>query len=207
MNNQLILIEDLGIKFPKETSKTKRHYAIYKCFCGETFNAQIQLVNSKKIKSCGCLKTTHGLTNHRLYYVWHQMIDRCNNKNNKRYENYGGRGIKVCNEWHNVQNFINDMYSSYQEGLSLDRKDVNGNYEKINCRWVSNNVQARNTQLLRKDNKTGYRGVTKKGNKFISRIVINGKCINLGTFKESIEAAKTYDKYIIDNNLEHTKNF
>ena len=69
-------------------------------------------------------KIKHGLCGHRLYDTWKSMVHRCNNIKNVAYKYYGGRGIKVCNRWLDVRNFIEDMYPSYQEGLTLDRINV-----------------------------------------------------------------------------------
>ena len=106
--NELILLEDLGMIYPTETSNKKRRYGLYKCVCGNEFNSQIQDVKSGKTKSCGCLKVTHGLKSHRLYSVWKAMISRCTNQANKGYKNYGGRGITVCDRWLDIQNFIEE---------------------------------------------------------------------------------------------------
>ena len=208
IKKESILLEDLGMKYPKETSKEKRRYGLYKCHCGKEFEAQVSNVKYGNKKSCGCSKIIHGRTNHRLYNTWKDMIRRCNNPKRKDYKDYGLRGIAVCNEWLDINNFISDMYPSYKEGLTLDRINPNGNYEKSNCRWANKTVQARNTQRLRKDNMSGYRGVSwhKKQQKFNSRITVNSITISLGLSKTAIEAAKAYDKYIIDNNLEHTLN-
>lgn len=156
-------------------------------------------------------RKTHGLSGHILYAKWVNMMHRCYNQNNKRYFDWGGRGITVCDRWHSVANFIEDMYPSYINGLSLDRKDNDKGYSKDNCRWVEDVVQKRNTRKLKQQNMTGYRGVSiiERKNKtvFRAKIKVNNISIHLGYFNDKIDAAKAYDKYIIDNNLEHTKNF
>ena len=209
IKKELILLKDLGGRFSKETSKQKRRYGLYKCFCGKEFEAQIQSINDGNTKSCGCLKNTHNLSNHRLYKIWHNMIQRCTNPKNTFYENYGERGIKVCEEWNNIESFINDMYPSYQEGLSIDRIDNNKGYSKDNCRWATRAIQSRNARVLISSNTSGYRGVhwRKSRKKWTSQIRVDSKKIHIGYFKTAEEGAVAYDKYIIDNNLEHTKNF
>lgn len=212
----LELIKDLGYLYPNETSKQKRRYGIFLCSCGVELTTQIYGVKSGKTNSCGCYQieiatkcnTTHGFRNHRLYKVWKSMIHRCINKKNKDYDNYGGRGITVCDRWLDVKNFIEDMYSTYKEGLSIDRIDVNGNYCKENCRWATKNVQARNTRILKSTNTSGYRGVhfEKRTSKWIARIKTDNKRIHLGTFKNAVDGAIAYNKYVLDNNLEHTLN-
>ena len=207
-----ILLEDLGMRFPTENSKQKARYGLFKCFCGNEFEAIIASVKKGNTKSCGCLKNqdrvTHGLTKHRLYNTWNQMMRRCHNPEHKNYIDYGGRGITVCERWHSIENFIEDMFPTFEEGLTLDRIDVDGNYEPSNCRWVDKYIQAQNTRLLRDNNKSGFRGVYwhKANNKWRVRIMVSNKRINLGYFNTAIEGAIAYNNYIIENNLEHPLN-
>ena len=210
-NNQktnLLLIKDLGMQFATEKSKRKVRYGLFKCFCNKEFKAQISTIKNEHTKSCGCLKENNIFRKHRLFGTWYMMIHRCNNPKNKAYSNYGERGIKVCDRWLDVKNFIEDMYSTFQDSMTLDRKNNNKGYNKDNCRWVTRQVQTQNTRLLRNTNKSGYRGVSwnKQKSKWIS-VVYNIKRIYLGSFSNAIDGALAYDKYIIENNLEHTLNF
>jgi hypothetical protein len=83
------------------------------------------------------MKRTHGLSKTRFYGIWNDMVMRCHNPNKHRYENYGGRGIVVCDRWRTFQNFYDDMFLTYKPGLTLERNNVNGNYEADNCRWAT----------------------------------------------------------------------
>ena len=218
-NNQekeLILLEDLGYLFPTINSKQKKKFGIYKCFCGNEFKVQVHDIKNGKTKSCGCYQKQrvmdtlgkHKLSNHRLYDAWNNMMCRCYNPKIPNYKYYGARGITVCDEWHDVKKFIDDMYPDYIEGLTLDRIDNDKGYSKDNCRWTNQIVQSRNTRVLYSHNTSGYRGVFRcqKTNKWVSQISINNKNIRIGYFDTIIEAAKSRDKYVIDNNLEHTIN-
>ena len=215
--NKPILIKDLGTMYPTETSKKKETNGLYECpYCKKHYKTQTTKVKNNRSKSCGCYtkikvskaQTTHGKRKHKIYSVWNQMMARCYNEKSISYKNYGLKGISVCDEWHNVENFINDMYPSYIDGLSIDRIDVDGNYQKDNCRWVSKAIQSQNTRRIRKNNTSGYRGVVfrKDIKKYRVAIRVNNKRINLGHFEDKIEAALAYDQYVIDNNLEHTTN-
>jgi hypothetical protein len=72
------------------------------------------------------------------------MRQRCMNPNNAKYHRYGGRGIKICKRWNKFENFIEDMSSTWRKGLSIDRKDNDGNYEPNNCKWSTPKEQANN---------------------------------------------------------------
>lgn len=95
---------------------------------------------------------THNKSNTKLYRVWNSMKQRCFNKNDKFYFCYGGRGITVCEEWINsFQSFYNwAINNGYQENLSIDRRNVNGNYSPENCRWVDMKTQQRNRRDRKK---------------------------------------------------------
>lgn len=208
-----VLIEDLGMLYPMEKSKRKARYGLYVCSCGNEFKAQTSQVKSRHTSSCGCYNkiviTKHGLHLHPLYSIWNGINSRTSKVQNCRYKDYGGRGIELCERWKDINNFIDDMYPTYKQGLSIDRIDVNGNYEPSNCRWVDNFIQARNTRKIISTNTSGYRGVSfnKKLNKWQSQIYVNSKPIRLGLYQNKLDAAHAYDNYVIINNLEHTRNF
>lgn len=92
----------------------------------------------------------HGLSNSRLYRIWRGIINRCENPNRKAYPRYGGRGIKMCDEWRDFINFYDwAIANGYQDNLTIDRIDNNGNYEPLNCRWATVKEQCRNQRTNR----------------------------------------------------------
>ena len=211
-----ILIEDLGMMFATEESKRKRRFGIYRCgFCGSEFKANTYDIKSKNTKSCGCYKKritgelskTHGLGSTRLYTIWISMKMRAYNPKHKHYNDYGGRGITICEEWKNdfVPFYNWAMANGYEEnkGLSIDRIDNDGNYCPENCRWTTPTMQSRN-QRIYKSNTSGYKGVCyhKGNNKYTAQIKVNNKSIYLGIFPTAVEAGIAYNNYIIENNLE-----
>jgi len=119
------------------------------CDCGGKTQVPLSRLKNKNIgtKSCGCLtkivNTTHGKRSSKMYPIWIGMKQRCTNPKNKRYSDYGGRGITVCDSWQNFENFLADMGEA-PEGLTIDRINNDGDYEPGNCRWISMKEQARN---------------------------------------------------------------
>lgn len=128
------------------------------CDCGSVFLTRLASLRRGYTKSCGCLKrdmqTKYRSQNGKpacwgnLYSVWKGMMSRCYRASDKDYPKYGGRGIKVCQQWHKFANFENDI-GERPEGTSLDRVDVDGNYEPGNCRWATPEVQQRNRRCNR----------------------------------------------------------
>ena len=150
-------------------SGRNRIYVDYKCDCGTIKTSNIEHLLQGHIISCGCVKTKrtiarnkkHGLynDNRRLFDVWNNMIQRCENSKNNSFENYGKRGIKICKEWHDLKTFIDWAKSSgYEERdinnrsnvLSIERINVNGNYEPSNCKWIPVREQALNKRNSRR---------------------------------------------------------
>ena len=141
---KLIIIQELGrIRFGL---KTQRQF-LCQCDCGEQSKILLSNLRSGKIKSCGCSqfdgmkesRITHGLSHHSLFSVWCGMKRRCYNPHEHKYSRYGGRGIKLCDEWKNDFQAFYDwaIANGYQKGLQIDRINNDGNYEPCNCRFVT----------------------------------------------------------------------
>ena len=176
--------------------------AVFSCDCGSVVTTYLSNVIRGKKKSCGCLRReaykssptkTHGLSGTKEYSSWMNMMYRCYNKNATGYENYGGRGISVCERWHNPINFISDM-GSRPDGFSIDRIDANGDYSIENCRWASASEQTRNKRKSKKSTSV-YKGVSlcSKSGKWGARIRLkSGKYKVIGKFNNEIDAFNAF---------------
>lgn len=179
-------------KVKNKTRIINRNYEYYlcKCDCGKECIVIKNSLTNGLTRSCGCLqkdilRTIHtnnkkldNLYNTRLHRIWSNMKTRCFNKNFSQYKDYGGRGIKVCEEWNNdFINFYNwAINNGYQENLSIDRINVNGNYEPNNCRWLT--IQEQNN------------------NKRDKNILYNNKLYNITEFCKIKNISRTtYYKY------------
>ena len=148
---RLLVLEQLDDRITKSGNNIIMY--LCECECGNRIEVQGGHLRSGHTNSCGCYKKdrileAHGtiaMDNPRLYGIWGKMKQRCNNKNYKQYYLYGGRGIKVCEEWNEFEPFYNwAMSNGYRDDLSIDRINNDGNYEPNNCRWADKYIQARN---------------------------------------------------------------
>lgn len=162
-------IDLVGMRYGRLTVEERVENSIHnaaqfrcRCDCGNYTIQSSNALRTGHTTSCGCQRkektsawmkkynTKHGGCGSRLYIVWGGVRQRVENPNNDRYKDYGGRGIKICNEWKDFETFkkwaIENGYDEKAKygDCTLDRIDVNGNYEPSNCRWVDLKVQARN---------------------------------------------------------------
>lgn len=162
------------IKFVKKDINGKKIF-LYKCFCGKSKKIREADVNSKKTKSCGCIRIKkpnsliHGMAKRknktRFYRIWQNMKDRCSNEKTLGYKNYGGRGIKVCESWTKFKIFFDDMHKNYvlhikmygEYNTFIERINNDNGYNPSNCRWATRteqNMNKRSNNLIKYKNST-----------------------------------------------------
>lgn len=130
-----------------------RYYAVCLCDCGTEKSIRIDGLKPGLVLSCGCLQrelsTKHGMRSSPHYDRWRHMLDRCENPNSPSYPDYGGRGISVCDRWHDIANFVDDLPSGFKPGMEIDRIDNDGDYCPGNVRWSTKKVNSSNRRSTR----------------------------------------------------------
>lgn len=182
------------------------------CECGKAHKVKSGNLRNGTVRSCGCLgrenssrigrefgkKTRrHGESRSRLHSIWCHMKTRCLCETSQAYSYYGGRGIKVCQEWVGSYESFRDwaVENGYSDSLELDRRDVNGDYCPENCRWATRVQQMRNTRKRRDAETSKFKGVSWHAGcgKWVVQLCENSRPIYIGLFNDEVEAAKAYD--------------
>lgn len=191
----LLVLEEAG------SDKNGRAMWLCKCDCGKFHKTLGKYLLNGDTTSCGCRRrkilaettkrqTTHRMSGTPIYTKWVSMKDRCMNPLNSAYSSYGGRGIRICDEWINsFENFYEWAISSgYSEGMTIDRINNNGNYEPTNCRWTDLKTQANNT---RRNHYLTYKGKTKSLAEWAEIKKINYSTLRarINTYHWSVEKA------------------
>lgn len=178
----------------------KTRAVLCECDCGKQTVVHSNKLASGHTQSCGCFmdesrgksSITHGLCKEPLFDVWRAIKFRCDNPRCTTYEYYGGRGISYPEKWKDYHGFMEDMYPTFSEGLTLDRIDVNKDYSKENCRWVDMGVQGHNRRAY-EGCTSAYTGVFKMDSGFNTYINLKKKRCYLHVWKLEKDAAKAYD--------------
>lgn len=131
--------------------------AVFRCKCGKPFLCQMSDVTSGKTRSCGCVRRnvtaernkTHGKAHSKVYHVWHNMMRRCHDQTNKRFKDWGGRGITVAAQWQSFKAFHKAVGDVPFAGAQIDRIENSRGYEPGNVRWSTNTENNRNTRRTR----------------------------------------------------------
>lgn len=216
----IIMVNRVGLKYGfltviKYSHLSHHHMWVCECVCGKLVTVGSGNLITEHTKSCGCMKkslistkrTTHGQTRSNEgnwtpeYRAWTCMITRCTNPNCNEFENYGGRGITVCERWINsFQAFFEDMGTKPSNSHSLDRfPNMNGNYEPSNCRWATKKQQQgnkRNNRIIE------YNGQSMPMCDWASLLkVTHGAIINHLNKGRSFHRIFMHYKYKNDNNI------
>ena len=177
------------------------------CDCGNIIRCTTDRLRRGNTKSCGCLRKEitskknykHGGTKTKLYRIWAEMNGRCFCKTNKAYKNYGARGIRVCDEWRKNFSLFRSwaMSNGYQEGLTIERIDNNGNYCPDNCKWIPKSEQSKNR---RNCHLITFNGKTQTLSEWSRELHVDRECVRnkekiLGDWTLALEAVLNSPKH------------
>lgn len=177
------------------------------CDCGNIIRCTTDRLRRGNTKSCGCLRKEitskknykHGGTKTKLYRIWDEMNGRCFCKTNKAYKNYGARGIRVCDEWRKNFSLFRSwaLSNGYQEGLTIERIDNNGNYCPDNCKWIPKSEQPKNR---RNCHLITFNGKTQTLSEWSRELHVDRECVRnkekiLGDWTLALEAVLNSPKH------------
>ena len=211
-NFKMKIVKDLGMLKATLTSKRLSRFAVFECStCSVDFKADANRAKNKKQCLCkSCSQQTHGLRKDKSYVRWGNMKRRCYDTSHASYARYGGRGITVCEEW--VEDFatyvkyINSLPNANVDSYTIDRIKNDEGYKPNNLRWASPETQAANKSIY-VPTKSGIKGVVKssKTKNFEVFVTHDGIKHYLGSVRDKEEGLAIRQKYIIENNLPHTR--
>lgn len=202
-NRLTVISESVPAEYPRKW--------LCQCVCGTIKTILGASIRNGLTQSCGCLNkevlsekgTLHGGSKTRLYSIWNNMKQRCENTNHTAYSYYGALGITVCPEWVSFEPFqLWALAAGYSDQLTIDRKDGTLGYSPVNCHWTNKTIQSRN-QKKRNTNSSGHTGVSyvARLKKYQAYLTVDYKKINLGMYTDVIDAVKARQEYIQTNLL------
>ena len=193
------LINLIGTRYGKLTiiaraeNQGKKVRWLCECDCGNQSIVQSGHLKNGSIKSCGCVGA-HGMSDSSTHRSWRSMRQRCTDRNHRSFRDYGGRGITICERWNSFENFLADM-GERPNGMTLDRRDVDGPYDVSNCRWATAKEQQNNK---RNNHLVEYAGEKK---------TISQWADDFGIKQNSLYYKLAYNAFVMEGALMTVNNF